>query len=188
MKDIVKLGITLALICAIAAGGLALTYAATKDEIARQLQEQQLKAYRIVFPGVKNPIFKHREDLAKALKKEEKTEAITHVFDAYSGESKVGRGIQVAPRGYGGFINMVVGLDVEGKTLGVVVVSHNETPGLGSAAAEPKFLEQFKDKDPSSTVEINKDIDAISGATMSSKAVTKGVKEALEAFKETEGK
>jgi electron transport complex protein RnfG len=188
VKDIVKLGVILALICAIAAGGLALTYAATKDEIARQLEERQLQAYRVVLVGIKNPQFKHREDLANTLKKREKTQDITHVFDVLNGESKAGRGFQVAPRGYGGFINMVVGISAEGRVLGVTVISHNETPGLGSAAAQPKFLNQFKGKDPSTELEVNKNVDAISGATKSSKAITKGVNEALEGFKMTEGK
>jgi electron transport complex protein RnfG len=188
VRDIVKLGVTLALICAIAAGGLALTYAATKDEIARQLEKRQLNAYRIVFRIIRKPVFKHRVDLARELKEQEKTKDITHVFDVFSGRSRAGRGFQVAPRGYGGFINMVVGISAEGRVLEVTVISHNETPGLGSAAAEPKFLDQFKGEDPSVELVVNKNVDAVSGATKSSKAITKGVNEALEGFKKTEGK
>ncbi len=184
MKDVFKPGVTLAIVCAIAAGGLALTYAATKDEIARQLREQQLKAYRDALPGIKNPEFKHREDLMKQV--EDKYPLVTHVFDAYKNDKMMARGIETAPRGYGGFIDMVVGVGINGEVLGVSIINQNETPGLGATISQKEFLVQFKGKDTSSPMEISRDVDAISGATRSSKAVTSGVKEALEAFKATE--
>lgn len=185
MKDIIKFGATLALVCVVASGGLALTYAATKDEIARQKKEQQLKAYRAALPEIKKPTFEHRMDLVEELKDKS---LVTHMFDVYKNGVRVARGIQTAPRGYGGFIDMVVGIDINGKVLGVSFITQNETPGLGAAITEEDFIKQFKGKDPSSKLEVNKDIDAISGATKSSKAAALGVKEALKAFKATEGK
>lgn len=188
MRDVIKLGITLALVCAVAAGSLALTYAATKDEIARQQREQQLIAYRGALPKLKNLTFKHREDLMKTIRNRDKDTLVTHIFDAYENDSMAARGIQVAPRGYGGFIDMVVGIGLDGRVQGVKIINQTETPGLGAAIEEEGFLKQFKNRDPSSKLEVNKDVDAISGATKSSKGVTLGVKEALSAFKLLEGR
>ncbi len=93
-----------------------------------------------------------------------------------------GKAIAVSPRGYGGPIEMLVGIDEKGKVSGVKVLSHRETPGLGANIAQPKFLDQFKGKTLKDPIEPKKDIDALTGATISSRAVCEGVKDALERF------
>ncbi len=76
----------------------------------------------------------------------------------------------VSPTGFGGPINLMVGMDSEGKVVGVDVVSMSETPGLGSKTGGTEFLSQFK----GASGDIN--VDAISGATISSTAVADGVR------------
>ena len=94
-------------------------------------------------------------------------------------ESGKGRAISVSPKGYSGPIDMLVGIDPQGKVSGVKILAHRETPGLGANIAKPKFLDQFKGKTMNDPIEPKKDIDAVTGATISSKAVCNGVKEAL---------
>jgi electron transport complex protein RnfG len=93
-----------------------------------------------------------------------------------------GKAIAVSPRGYSGPIDMMVGIDEKGKVSGVKILSHRETPGLGANIVKPQFLGQFKGKSLKDPIEPKKDIDALTGATISSKAACKGVKDALERF------
>ncbi|GHV33679.1 electron transport complex subunit G [Clostridia bacterium] len=88
----------------------------------------------------------------------------------------------VAPIGYGGEINMVVGVSAEGAVTGVSIIGMAETPGIGTKVAAQPFLEQYLGKHAGVTIGHGENtVDAISGATVSSKAITKGVAEALTA-------
>jgi Na+-translocating ferredoxin:NAD+ oxidoreductase subunit G len=88
-------------------------------------------------------------------------------------------------KGYGGKIKMLVAVSTDGSVLNYTILSHNETPGLGDKAGKPAFMSQTKGmkasqlvvtKDPS-----NKDnVHAISGATITSRAVVKGLKDAVD--------
>jgi len=179
IKDVLRLALTLTLVCLVASASLGLTYVETKKQIEIQQIKEERKALRKVLPQVKSTKdFKERKDLVEALRKE--FEDLNKIFDGYVDGQKVGLALQMMPRGYGGFITMVVGLDREGKVIGTSIVSHAETPGLGAGIEESSWLRQFKGKMVKDPLEVNKDIDAISGATKSSRAVTKGVKEALQ--------
>ena len=88
-------------------------------------------------------------------------------------------------KGYGGEIKMLVAVSSDGKVLDYSILTSNETPGLGSKAAEEPFKSQFKEK-KADALTVTKDasnkenIQALTGATISSKAVTLGVKNAVE--------
>ena len=95
-------------------------------------------------------------------------------------------------KGYGGKITMLVAVSPEGKVMKFEILVANETPGLGDGANKEPFKKQFTDKtsenltvtkDPSNT----KDIQAMTGATISSKAVTLGVKGAVDEVVQFEG-
>jgi len=101
--------------------------------------------------------------------------------------------LPLTAKGYGGDIRLLVGLDVDGKITGVKVLEHSETPGLGSQInevgykeTEPAFLIQFKNKQAIDLVLIKgktqDNIQAITGATISSRAVMDAVKEGIEKF------
>lgn len=94
-----------------------------------------------------------------------------------------GKAIKVAPRGYSGPIEILVGIDGKGKIVGIKVLSQRETPGLGANVSSPKFLKQFIGKNAQDPIEPKKDIDAITGATITSRAACQGVKEALKKAK-----
>ena len=116
---------------------------------------------------------------------------ITDYADASGIVSKVYQGangyaVEVGPGGFDNTITMMVGIDNEGKVLGISVVSHTETAGLGAVADAdtPKgiaFREQFVGA--SGAVSVTKDggtMDAITGATITSRAICVGVNAALE--------
>lgn len=90
-----------------------------------------------------------------------------------------GEAILVSPRGYGGPIAMMVGVDAKGKVSGVKILNHRETPGLGANVVKPGFLAQFKGKSSKDPLEPKKDINALTGATITSRAVCEGVRQAL---------
>lgn len=94
-----------------------------------------------------------------------------------------GEAVKVSPRGYSGPIEMLIGINKEGKVTGLKVLNHRETPGLGANIVKESFLKQFIGKSLKNPIEPKKDIDAITGATISSRAVCKGIKEALRKVK-----
>ncbi|MEG6584535.1 FMN-binding protein [Dendrosporobacter sp. 1207_IL3150] len=87
-------------------------------------------------------------------------------------------------KGYGGTIKMVAAISPEGRALDYKILFHNETPGLGDKAAHDKFRKQFfgKAAEDLEVVKIpnEKNIQALTGATITTRAVTKGIKEAVE--------
>jgi Na+-translocating ferredoxin:NAD+ oxidoreductase subunit G len=94
----------------------------------------------------------------------------------------------IANDGYGGDIKFSVGIQKDGTVNGISILSISETAGLGMKAKEEKFQSNFKNKKASQFVVTKSgaakdgDVDAISGATITSKAVTKGVNSALAVF------
>lgn len=109
------------------------------------------------------------------------TEQQVLVFPALKDGKLQAVAIEGAGQGYGGDVNVIVGFDVGAdKVLGISVTTHKETPGLGSRVQENAFTKQFKAKDPAKAVlkKDGGDIDAISGVTVSSVAVTDAVKQA----------
>ena len=105
------------------------------------------------------------------------------VTNVYKGAD--GYAVQVAPAGFDGAITMMVGIDNEGNILGVSVISQSETAGLGAVcAAATSAGENFRGQfvGQSGSVSVTKDggtIDAITGATITSRAVCKGISAAL---------
>ena len=89
-------------------------------------------------------------------------------------------------KGYGGKIKMLVAVTADAKVIDFSILEHNETPGLGDNAQKPAFRQMFAGKG-ADKLEVTKDpatkenIQAMTGATISSRAVTKGVREAVEA-------
>lgn len=93
--------------------------------------------------------------------------------------------IEVTPSGFGGTIDMLVGVDTSGKVTGVSIVTMSETSGLGANAARESFRSQYVGR--SGSVRLRKqggEIDALTGATVTSTAVTRGVNAALAAVQD----
>ena len=100
----------------------------------------------------------------------------------------VGYVIGVAPVGFGGPIEIKVGITVDGIIWNTKVLSQSETPGLGAKCVEPAFAGQFKEMNPAEmTLKVRKDggdIDAITASTITSRAYVDGIKQAVGVYNE----
>ena len=159
-NEILRLGLTLMLIGLIASLALALTNQFTEKRIEMQLELQLKNSLHKVMPEAKH--FKDKADY----------------YESYRDDKLVGRVLKVDAQGYSSIIQLLVGLDLQNKIIGVDVLSHVETPGLGANVEKENFLSQFKGKDII-TLDIKKEsgnIDAITGATITSGAVTDAIR------------
>ena len=93
--------------------------------------------------------------------------------------ARLGYCVSVAPGGYKGAININVGVKADGTLSGIRIGSNSETAGLGARIAEPDFYEQYAGQAP--PINLGEQVQAITGATISSRAVTNGVNLAFEA-------
>lgn len=172
MKNILKLTAILFSITAIVAALLAGANAMTRDRIAAAEAEKIQLAISEVLPGGES-----------AQKIDYFTEGDTDVKVIYKNEN--GYAVQVETAGFGGTITMMVGVSPDAKVLGVEIVSHSETPGLGAkAATDSAFRESFIGL--GNWVRVSKDggeADTLTGATITSRAVAEGVNTALAAVR-----
>lgn len=191
-NDIVKLGVVLMLFCAIAAFALAGTNLITAPKILAQRANANVAAQQAVLPAAIN-----FNDLGSQLAAVQADypiiQSVLQGLDAAGGS--VGMVFRVAPKGYGGPITIIVGVSLDGKISGIKVLSHTETPGLGANAQKESFTSQYTGKSadvPLSVVKgspVNEnEIQALTAATISSRAVTNGVNQALQFFTAFQGK
>ena len=171
MRKIVILGLKLFAIAAVAGLALGLTNMVTMPAILVQ-QEQAANAARIaVLPNAK------RFTAVTTL------EGLKDAYAGYDQQGKlVGKTGTIVTKGYGGEIEITVGVDLTGAITGTSVggSSFSETAGLGARAKEPWFGKQYIGKtSPISLAKDGGDIDAITSATITSRAVTKAVNEAV---------
>lgn len=104
-------------------------------------------------------------------------DGVTAVLKADNGAGYV---ITAEANGYGGAVPVAVSFDNDGNIIHVIMMSNDETPGLGQKVTEESFYSQF-DGLPAETLTID-DIDAITGATISSKAAVNAINLAIEAY------
>ena len=170
-KYIARLAITLLAITAVAALLLSVVYSVTKPTIEALAEQTRKESMAAVMADATN--FTPVEYSA--------TGGVTGVDAAYNGTELVGYCVQTAPSGFGGTISMMVGVSTDGSVTGVSILSHAETSGLGTKAMTDEFLAQYVGKTGMMTVKTgaSTDIDHISGATVSSTAITNGVNIAL---------
>ncbi len=167
----VKIGAILCLICAVIAFVLSFVSNVTAARIAENEEGERKKAIISLFdsPDISYSHFAVGEGASS-----DSVFAVynSQVYDSAPAENaeRLGYCMAVSPSGFGGDINLMVGLDTEGNVIGVRVVSHSETPGLGSRIENESFLSQFI-----SGAE-NAACDIISGSTISSRAVEEGVR------------
>ncbi len=194
MRDYIKLAGVLLLVCAIAAALLGYTNEITYNRIQEQLVKASDEARKAVLPDA-DAFEKLDDSTFSTIKSNVKYNFVTEVYTAKAGGNVIGYAVKVAPKGYAGAVEVVVGITTDGTTKGIKVGNNTETPGLGKNAATPKFQEQFSGKVWGNPINVIKsgtpkdnEIAALSGATITSRAVTVGVNQALEAAKELSGK
>ncbi len=177
--DINRVPVTTAilfLICIIVTAALAGTNFITKDRIALLNAAAEKKAMSLVLPAEKY------EEAKTSFNNTEYT-----YFVAKDGEDTKGYLITTSTAGYGGEIKIMVGVNNEGRVTGVNILSaSDETPGLGANVTKKSFYSQFTDKVMYIVLQKNladaskNEIKAVTGATISSTAVTKAVNSGLE--------
>lgn len=180
--EILKPALILFIICLVVTFLLAFTNVFTKDAILNQELKTQESSQRIVLPGAVSFLESYKDGIKFYTGFDENNNKIGYVF---SNEGK----------GYGGTINVMTGIASDGQIQGISILSHNETPGLGANITSDKFTEQFKVNAPKNGFSIikgesnkNGEISAITGATISSTAVTNAVNKSIEQFYSLSGK
>ena len=167
---ILRLALTLLAITAVVAAALAGVNSVTAPAIAELNAQKTQQAIELVLPGGGEQL----SDIP----------AVDLVSKVYASET--GYAIEVTPGGFDNTITMMVGVDKAGSVLGISIIKHTETAGLGAvAAASTPAGENFRGQfvGASGSVAVTKDggqMDAITGATITSRAVCAGVNAALE--------
>ena len=113
--------------------------------------------------------------------------AANHYYTAKDGEAVVGYAIESTVVGFGGPLSLMVGVTVDGVVYNTSVLSHSETPGLGAkCSTDAKFMDQWRGFDPAvkklSVKKDGGDVDAITASTITSRAYTLAVENALKTF------
>ncbi|MBC7266535.1 MAG: RnfABCDGE type electron transport complex subunit G [Anaerosomatales bacterium] len=169
--------------CVVAAAGLTATYTVTAPRIAAQAREAEQAALAKVLRGASRfePVSKQLLSRAQQAASAGTIEQVWRATDDSGAD--VGWCVRVSARGYGGPVHMVIGLDRNGKVLGLTILSMNETPGLGTRVeTEEWFLKQFTELPAGYGERDVKKLDVISGATRSSRAVKNCVTAAAQAL------
>jgi electron transport complex protein RnfG len=167
--------LSLLLICSIMAGALALVYGATKDPIAQADIKVVNEAVKEVVPAYDND------------PNADQWEADGLVFyPAKMNGELVGTAVKTfTDKGFSGHFEIMVGFLPDGTIYNSKVLSHKETPGLGSKMSDPKFHDQFNNMKPQGNLSVKKDggtIDAITAATISSRAYCDAINRAQAAL------
>jgi electron transport complex protein RnfG len=182
MREMVKMIVVLTLLSSFSGGLLAYIRNGTQERIDNQVLEfVQGPAVRTIFKNATNDPIKDRFEI------EEEGVKRTFFVGILDGEPR-GLAFETFGKGYGGNVGLMVGIDVkDNKLLGVGVTTHSETPGMGARAkTEPKFADQFQGLSLEKPFKVTQDggsVNAISGATITSRAVSSAATEAEEIYK-----
>lgn len=164
-KEILNSVVVLTLVCLLSTLLLSIVYVYSEPHIERQ---QELLAFR-----------KYSEIFSEADKFEEITDGEIQAF-----QENISLGVikEVIVQGYGGNIKMLVGIYENNSVAGVRILEHSETPGLGANIILPRFLDQFIGREKGQ--DFQRGIDGVTGATISTDAVIKGVMESYKKHEE----
>ena len=182
MREMIKMVVVLTILTFFSGGVLAYLRNSTQERIDNQVLEfVKGPAVRTIFEGVgNNPIADRFAIKDGDLER-------TFFVGNYDGEP-LGVAFETSGKGYGGEVGLMVGINVkDGKMIGVGVTTHAESPGMGAKAkSDPNFVAQFKDlglEDPIKVTTDGGSINAISGATITSRAVSAAATDASEIYR-----
>lgn len=193
VRDMLTAAALLATVAAIGVGLVALTQQHTAERIEARRAEQTLRQLQAVLPDgryTNNPA----EDVRLVRDPRLGTEQPVTVYRARrNGEAEAVVLTVIAPDGYSGPIELLVAVDMAGEVLGVRVVDHEETPGLGDAieARRSDWIDGFRGRSlgnpPHNQWTVRRDggaFDQLTGATITPRAVTRAVARALDYHRE----
>lgn len=176
LKGVLKPAAILFVICVIVSAALAGTDLLTKDKIAEAAQKKAEESRKIVLPAA---------DLFEAQADGQQEE----YYLGFKDGEPVGYVFETSAKGYGGDVEIMTGITADGTISGVVILSHGETPGLGANAEKEEFRAQYEQAVPQSGMELVKyqtpgegQVEAMTGATITSTAVTNAVNQAIDRY------
>ncbi len=176
IKNIAIVGLKLLLICAVIAGVVSFVYTVTIDAYNQNLDNEIRQSMATVFE------LKEGEELALDVYDGMLDSDIKAIYTVKINGETVGYCVNVIGKGFGGDLNLMVGYHPDKTIRGVSLVSHAETPGVGSKVNDEAYLSQYNGLSGELTISKRGDADitAISGATISSRAVHEAVERASE--------
>ena len=188
-KYIIKLTVTLFVTCVVVAGLLGLVNSVTEGPIAEINKAKTEEAMKAVVADPEGSTFSDALEITGDMTAAASSAggSITEAYEVQSGGAPAGYALKVVASGSQGNIEMMVGVDADGVVTGVSIVKNSETSGIGSkvmtnqpTAKGVGVLDQFEGKSAAhGTLAVGTNVDAISGATVSSRGVTTGVNAAL---------
>lgn len=185
-KDtLLNMFVALFVICVVSGGVLGLVYNATKDPIAAAENAKKTEAIKNVLPE-----FQELKDMNMKSAMEDAELPFHLAYDANG--NFIGAAVETfTNKGFSGNISLMVGILADGTVNNISVLQHAETPGLGSKMSEPSFKDQFNNKHADSfNFNVKKDggdVDAITAATISSRAFCDAVNRAISTFENNKG-
>ena len=164
-KDFVMPILVLTIICLVITAALAVTNSFTQPVIEDAAAQRAQQARAEIIPDAEDFELMELEGLPGT------------ITEVYKTTNEVGYIFMISTTGYGGEMNLICGIDQEGKIISVKTLSHSETKGMGSKTTEEPFRSQFVGKDSSLD-----GVQAISGATISSTAYINAINDAFAAW------
>jgi electron transport complex protein RnfG len=190
MRSTARLIAALTITCLGSALALAVIHGLTEEPIEEQKRLAIMRAVEEVLPPFDNdPVQTIRQivlDDDEAGAEQELTVYLGTLEDSVTGVA-----FQTYGEGYGGFIHIMAGIDLEEKITGVKVLEHEETPGLGAKIEEAAFTDQLKGRSLTNSILVNGnlavvkdggDLDALTGATISPRGVAQAASMGLKIF------
>ncbi|MFH0977858.1 MAG: RnfABCDGE type electron transport complex subunit G [Candidatus Woesearchaeota archaeon] len=167
MKETTKMVMSMFLVTVIATALLSFVYALTAPIIAAQKQLSLSNDLKQFFPN------------------SDEVKVVNQTYQVFEKGNLVGYAALTSAKGYSSTISLLVAIGLDHKVVGISVLSQQETPGLGSKVQDQSFLSQFIGKSDSelSLRKYGGQIDGITSATISSKAVTEAVRLKVEEIK-----
>ena len=176
VKNMALVGLKLLLICAVIAGVVSFVYTVTFDAYQKNLDREIRESMAVIFNANEDDVI-GLDVYEGALDSD-----IQAVYTVKLNGEVVGYCVNVIGKGFGGDMSLMVGYQPDKSIRGVSIVSHAETPGVGSKVGDAAHLSQYVGLSGELTISKRGDADitAISGATISSKAVHEAVNRAGE--------
>lgn len=194
MKEVVKTTLNLVIICLCVGACLSLVDQITKGPIKENQIKKINKNRQDLIPADEyiDLFSDEKHKLSESVQNSLKSSGVASFVKALKDNKETGYVVQAQSDGYSSRIDIMYGISPEFELLGVKILSSAETPGLGENIKDNKFLDEFKNKDILA-IQLTKDdpasgkIEALTGATISSRAVTEGIFKSLKAIKENLG-
>jgi electron transport complex protein RnfG len=172
--EIIRIAVILTVICMAVAALVSFVYSMTNEIYQENLRKVKEEAIAALFDSDEVSC----EPMAIA-----GTEA-QELYRVSENGQLLGYCANVKSAGFGGYIELMVAMGTDGMLIGVEIISLSETPGLGSRVDDAEYLAQYSGMSVNKVPALGEDVDAISGATISSRAVLSGVQKALNALKQ----